>query len=176
MSDEFTRPDAITYDDVAHVRSARIHRLCDYWRSKHVGGRLPRRADILPEEIPTLLPYVLMVDLETEPFRVFYRLIGTRVATYNKRDFTGQYLDELDFPSTSRIIELYHAVMTERRPRFGAANLRSRSAAWVAFEYAVLPLSDDGVTVNKCLAMECYGDIDPEEIVEGIKLHKTSPD
>lgn len=172
MSDDLPRPSAQTYLDIADVRSPRIHRLYDYWRAQHQGDRLPRRADIHPEDIPHLLPYVLMIDLETSPFRVFYRLVGTKVAAYNKRDFSGHYLDEFTFPSGTAIADSYRAVVDSRRPRFGRGNLRSRIDSWVAFEYGLLPLSDDGRIVNKCLAIECYGDIDPDEIVEGLKTEK----
>ena len=37
-----------------------------------------------------------LVDLEENPFRVRYRLVGTEVVRYTGLDFTGRYLDELE--------------------------------------------------------------------------------
>lgn len=174
MPRDATRPGARVYDATDDVKSPRIRRLVAYWRSKQISDRPPRRADIYPEEIPGLLPYILLVDFTTAPFRVFYRLVGTQVVAYNKRDFTGHFLDELAFPSVSQIAERYRRVMTDAKPVYGAANLRSRIDTWVPFEYALLPLSDDGLTVNKCIAMECYGDVDPEDIAESARLKRGS--
>src|SRR3546814_10590958 len=58
----------------------------------------PRRADIDPVEIPRLMPYVLIADIEHAPFRVRFRLVGTKVVEATGFEFTGKYLDEITLP------------------------------------------------------------------------------
>ncbi len=63
--------------------------------AEKAGARaLPDRADLDPAEIPLLLPYILISEVE-QPFRIRYRLIGTEVVHVTGMNFTGHYLDEL---------------------------------------------------------------------------------
>ena len=50
-------------------------------------------------EIKPLLPHLLVTRYERNPFRVRFVLVGTWLAQYAGADFTGRYLDELDFSS-----------------------------------------------------------------------------
>src|SRR3546814_945976 len=81
------------------IESARIRELFAYWQDKRRGDLLPRRADIDPVEIPRLMPYVLIADIEHAPFRVRFRLVGTKVVEATGFEFTGKYLDEITLPN-----------------------------------------------------------------------------
>jgi hypothetical protein len=77
------------------MRSVRVQRLYEYWRAKAgAEGAVPRRGDIDPTELPDLLPNLMLLDVERDPLRFRYRLVGTRVVDFSYRDFTGTYLDE----------------------------------------------------------------------------------
>src|SRR3546814_13218922 len=73
------------------IESARIRELFAYWQDKRRGDLLPRRADIDPVEIPRLMPYVLIADIEHAPFRVRFRPAGTTVVAANGCRFTAKY-------------------------------------------------------------------------------------
>ncbi len=63
-----------------------------YWRSRHIDGRPPSRADIDPPvDLPQLLPNLLLLDRIDESFRV--RLIGSEITRRGGRDDTGQIID-----------------------------------------------------------------------------------
>jgi hypothetical protein len=68
-----------------------------YWRSKLIDGRLPRRSDINPIDIPRLMPHAVMLDVKREPeFDFRYRLIGTYVAEHLYTDHTGSWFSEIE--------------------------------------------------------------------------------
>jgi hypothetical protein len=63
---------------LARVRSTAIHGFDAYWRTKARGRRMPARADIDPAEIKPLLPDIVLLNVEWDPFRCRVRLRGTR--------------------------------------------------------------------------------------------------
>lgn len=68
----------------------------DWWSAKRVDGSPPGRADIDPIEVPRLLRWFLLSDIETgPPFRIRYRLVGTSIVEMWGNDFTGRYVDEI---------------------------------------------------------------------------------
>ena len=144
--------------EIAEVTSPRIHRLYAYWKTQREreGGRLPPRGDIAPDQIRDLLPNIMIVDVERDPLRFRYRLVGTRVVEYNGLEFTGRYLGEIGWPEEQDLIESYAAVVNSRMPIFGTLAWELVTGAMGRSEFARLPLSEDGETVSQILAMEDY--------------------
>ena len=83
--------------DISEISSPNIHRLYVYWTAKRGLHPVPYRRDIDPADLKPLLPELTISEFETDPFRVRYRLVGTRVAEISGLDYTGLYLDQLDF-------------------------------------------------------------------------------
>jgi hypothetical protein len=137
------------------ITSPRIRRLIAYWNSKRHGGALPRREDIDPGEIRDLLPNIVLVDIE-QPFRVRYRLVGTRVADFNRIDFTGRYLDELHWDGQGRYSRAYHLASTGREPVFGFDSWPLARDHTGRSEIVLLPLSGDGKRVDRCISLEDF--------------------
>ena len=71
-----------------------LRRLLAYWLGKRGPRRAPARADIDPLEIASLLPHVMLIDVEHAPLRFRYSLVGTEVVRNLGADMTGRYLDE----------------------------------------------------------------------------------
>lgn len=141
----------------AEVSSARIRAFDVLWRAK-AGQRLcPSRAEIDPGEIKDLLPYLILADIEYAPFRVRYRLCGTRISTSDD-ELTGRYLDEiasLDQPTRDFIQAQYQEACRDARPTFSRGQLyMPRSKFHRYMEAGVWPLSSDGKTIDKCAAIE----------------------
>jgi hypothetical protein len=72
-------------------------------------------------------------------------------------DFTGRVHDAVASLADSGIEDSYRQACVTKMPVFGRTGLYAGDHTWIGFEYAIFPLSDDGVTVNKCLAIECVG-------------------
>ncbi|WP_193367876.1 PAS domain-containing protein [Pelagibius marinus] len=68
-----------SFTDAAQTDSEIIRQRFGYWHSKCGPGAIPKRNDIDPGEIFPILPNILIVDFEQDPFRVKVRLVGTRI-------------------------------------------------------------------------------------------------
>ena len=129
-----------------------------YWRAKITGGRLPSRSDINPVEIARLMPNAVMVDVQREPELDFrYRLIGTTVAENLYKDHTGSWFSEIDYQKAPsqiwqnccRVVETGEALLPSTPyvgPRQGLTRI----------EDVILPLADDGETVDCLLVFVSY--------------------
>jgi hypothetical protein len=139
--------------------SPRVRQFDTYWRSKMKDARLPRPDEIDPGEIKHLLPFVVLVDIEPDPFRVRYRLCGTMVSYYDE-ELTGKYLEDLQNTTpeaAASINDLYRTVVSERRPVFVRIPSHSRQTGnLLTLEGAIWPLSTDGQMVDKCAAIEDF--------------------
>jgi len=147
---------------IEQLKSSRMREFHAYWNSKQRGIVLPQRQDIDPAEIKSHLPYLVLVDIEVDPFRVRYRLCGSMVQQYDE-ELTGKYLDELrntDPATIGLIYEYYRLVVAERRPVFVQGHSISRPTGNnLTMEGGIWPLSSDGRSIDKCVAIEDFPDL-----------------
>lgn len=139
-------------------RAVRNREMLDYWLKRRAGRRMPRRADIDPADIPTLLPHIMMTDISYAPFRVRYRLVGTAIAEFAKFDFTGQYADELQFQDEDGFdyAACYAKVAAAKSPGIGLSHwlVHGNAVRWI--EFLICPLATDDQLVTQCIATEDY--------------------
>lgn len=149
-------------EQAEQIESRLIRQLFVYWQSKcGAGGRIPRRADIDPAEIPRLIPNSLIVDVEYNPFRVRYRLVGTKVVQATGFEITGKYLDEIVLADDEGpFLESYQTACMTKAPILTRIKWHLDAETTGEYDACFLPLSDDGETVNKVLSMECYESIE----------------
>lgn len=130
-----------------------LRRLYDYWSGKRGGRRWPSREEILPSEIPALLPYIVLADVLQEGAAFRLRLVGTDVAF--GVDPTGLLLHE----AVPAGVYGDHITALFRRGAAGPGALYSRTR----YDYAdvtgprsiarlFMPLSADGSTIDKLMA------------------------
>jgi hypothetical protein len=151
------RPPHLSSTALDDVQSPRIRQLYEYWRSKCNDVIPPPRSAIEPAEIRPLLPFLMLAELSAQPFGIFYRLVGTAVARAHDEDFTGRAHGDVASFIESGIEESYRQAAATRAPVFGRTGLQLGDHSWLTCDYAIFPLSDDGIIVNKCLAIECSG-------------------
>lgn len=138
--------------------------LLAYWKSRCRDGRLPARADIDPLDIPRLLPFLYLVDIEPRsggatPHRFRYRLVGTGIVERNGSDPTGHYLDEFaDRPFHETIVADYTRCATEKRPVAAARRFLDAAGRRWPYQRLVLPLSENGHDVNMLLGGNAFAD------------------
>jgi hypothetical protein len=142
--------------DASEVTSRRVKDLHRYWQSKCGAGTLPPRAAIDPTEIPRLLPYLVITEIETEPMRVRYRLVGTQAVEATGWDFTNRYLDECGFVVEPLLLECYRRLVATRAPIFAyyewfKKDWRKSKGAIGANECGFFPLSSDGVRIDMAI-------------------------
>jgi hypothetical protein len=145
--------------DTDAIHSTKLRELYAYWRSKVAGGRLPSRADIDPAEIPLLLPHLFLVDVERNPQRFRFRLIGTQICAWAGRDATGMYVDDPGFGRRTAELTRQYGEVAARGLAFYIEQPASRKERDYAFyDRIVMPLAQDGRTVDMLL---CGADMLP---------------
>jgi hypothetical protein len=122
-----------------------------YWLGKRGSRPMPARRDLDPGDIGALLPYLTILDKVDGQFR--YRLHGSAAAQEIGRDLTGGFVGS--YVSTPESAEAMRAVcervFTISNPVFTTGEFTIKSGASHNISVLLLPLSDDGVTVNMAL-------------------------
>ncbi len=154
---------------IEQISSARIHRLNEYWQSKRKSGQpYVYRVDIDPADLRDILAMLSIADVEYDPLRFRYRLVGTRVVEYNHQEFTGQYLGEIGWQEESMLLGAYEKVVVDRRPHYGFYAWDLRSGGVGRCEFGMFPLTHDGETIHQVLAIEDYEfplrEVDPARV------------
>ena len=124
---------------------------------------MPACVDIDPVEMPRgLLPGINLVDVDSDERRYVYRLVGTAGVEVRRQDPTGKSVPEGFFgPSAADAPACYDRVVATRAPFRDAVPFIVPSGRHVMQEPIFLPLSDDGVNVNKILVFSCSRDRNP---------------
>lgn len=136
------------------LNSIPLQELFDYWSNRLTRQHLPSRQQIDPVDIPHLLSILSLVDVEEHPRRFRYRLMGTRVVDWFRRDFTGCYLG--DSGTASQDDELlrrgYNTVVDTRAPLVDVNCTPHLDRPYRQYEQLVLPLENhDDRRVNMLL-------------------------
>jgi hypothetical protein len=144
------------------VTSHAIQGFNAYWLRKGQGKAMPARADIDPAEIKPILPDLVLLNVEWEPFRCSVRLRGTRAEQFRPKHVT-KYLDEATTFEPGRR-EDYLAEMkfvaTQRRPAFSRDYLTTRSGLVRDIWAGVWPLAPLGERVNMLVVIEDFAGLD----------------
>lgn len=141
-----------------------IRQLFAYWQQIG-GGVTPDRQSVEPAAIKELLPYLMLVEFTDAPFRIRYRLTGTRVDEQTGINLTGRYLDEFaegaGEQAVHQLIEAYRRCAATGLPHHGVYEWPSRAGFLRQIGFGLFPLKVGGV-VRQCLSVEDYSDISPE--------------
>jgi hypothetical protein len=151
---------------LSEISSDLIQQFHRHWLQICVNGRLPKRADIDPANFKRILPNVILTELERDPFRVRYRLCGTRVVEFCG-NLTGRYLDEVgtgDVWSTAACLRQYQIVAAEGRPAFSFDWMVGQFGAHHPLQTGIWPLASDGRAVDLCIAVEDYSKLRPADM------------
>lgn len=136
-----------------------ITQLSAYWHGL-AGGMTPERGQFHIEDVASLLPYLLLCDFEFSPFRVRYRLSGTKVDQMTGMNLAGRYLDEFltgaYAQSVRDLLDYYEAASRTGLPQTltypWAGDNPLLKSIWVG----IFPLKVAGL-VTQCIAIEDYG-------------------
>jgi hypothetical protein len=144
------------YAHESELKSQMIHALHRWWMNRS-GADIPDRRDFDPADFKKLLPNILITDIEHAPFRVRYRVVGTRVVEATGFNITGRYLDEL-MPTEPEApwLDLYQRCCENRKPMIGTSTCTTTSGGLFTHEFGLFPLRKNGMTVDQVLSIEDY--------------------
>ena len=156
------------FERADQARSSKLKLLFEYWRRLHRNGKPGQRTDFDPSEVPSLLSSLLLGDIHGDPFRVYFRLVGTRVAAFSRLDFSGLYLDALDYRGRDSIewLDCYRRIHETGIGVVGVNRVSWPDDEPMEYEFAILPLERDGNSPGSFVAIEDYDSIDPRKILE----------
>lgn len=120
-----------------------------YWERMRGDRSLPSRRDLDPTEIPSLLPFVMLVDVEPDPLDFRFRLIGGAVEKIVARHTKRRRFSTISFMAAGNPVWADYAEVVEKR-RLLVADVgyvgNDRSIRRV--RHCLMPLSNDGSNVN----------------------------
>lgn len=143
--------DTLEYD-------SRLVALKRYWQAIHPPNGLPGRQHFDPLAVPSLLPWLILVDVARDPLRFRYRLIGTAHVDSLGFNPTGRWFDEAhpNFGETSACRE-FVAVVERGEPAYYRGPLTFvTTKAYLEIERLTLPLARDGKTIDMLLCIAVH--------------------
>lgn len=154
----------IPFDQMTSPIVRRFHNI---WQAKRGDRLMPSWQDIDPSEMRAILPNMFVISIEQSPFRIFYRLIGTKAVVF-RHELTGRYLDEVvEYSDEVRaeLVKEYQMVCAQKRPTYSKDTLKTKFGNTLIVFGSIFPLSSDGETVDRCIAVEDYeGGSRPDDI------------
>jgi hypothetical protein len=119
-----------------------------YWDGKRRGRRWPARGDLDPLDFPYVLGWVALVDVDREPLRFRYRLMGVLLVERFGFDMTGRSLEEFPQPQFRRFLEEVWSDTVQRAAPTHQFHDMLVDGHRRDFETLRLPLASDGETID----------------------------
>ncbi len=126
-----------------------------YWRGIKGEAKFPLRADLVPEKIVALWPYIVMVDVINGGEDYFVRLFGQKlVDVYGEQ--TGRNMSDSTVPDLvwDRSKLLFDFCLANAAPSYAYWPVTSsKRRALIDVEALCLPLSSDGSSPDKLISL-----------------------
>jgi hypothetical protein len=121
-----------------------------FW--KQTGGeRYPARHDLSHTQLKRWMGNLAIIRLVPPHGRLRVDLVGTRIVEIDGVDSTGRFLDEIAPPhAVDILLEPYRTVLDQGGPHYHRFTPPTRPST--AVHRLLLPLADDGVTVDRILS------------------------
>ncbi len=138
----------------------RVAYMYAYWRRiRPAPDLLPGRRHFDPIDVPRALASTWMLDVQREPFRLKYRLIGTNIVRMIGGDFTGRWFDEArpNLLKSMPGLERYRLMVETGRAtwRRGIPVLAA-DPYWKTSENVMMPMASDGRNVDLLMCCSVY--------------------
>ena len=139
----------------AQLVIAEQRQLFDYWLERAAGAAMPARRAIRPADIPHLLPNICLIDIHRPPYRLRFRLAGTRVRDIYDREVTGLYFDDIDWGGQAEYWRTAHERVADTgRPAQGVVRSLKASKDHLVHFWLRLPLATDGPDASMILGYD----------------------
>jgi len=134
------------------IRSQIVLAGYQYWLSRRnaLNVRAPARNDLDPlTEVPRLVPYMMLKDVQQEPPDFRYRLIGTALRGHMSQDWTGKWLSSIPFQSAGSTVWANNLWVTQNvAPLLARPPYIGPHKDFLHVESVILPLASDHVSVD----------------------------
>ena len=137
-----------TIDDLSSEEQVAFYQ---HWLELKGDKVMPARSDFDPINVPKLLPFLSLEDVEHDPVRFQVRLVGTK--TSSLQTAKGLYLDEID--GTEEIVIMLKEMVRRKEPYFYISNVKWDERRYKTYSSLIVPFSDDGERVTLAMACHC---------------------
>ena len=136
----------------APIRSRALQHLVDWWLAARGERLMPALTDVNPVEIPKVLTRIWLCDYLPESGRIRYRLAGDEINDFWGFSLAGRHLDEV-VPAERLASAVHKCRLAIELPAIVtvASCLSLTDEITRRGERVILPLSNDGRTVNALL-------------------------
>jgi hypothetical protein len=122
--------------------------LLSLWESKRRPLLLPRRSDFDPVNLKPHLGWLCIAEVLPDRNDLIYRLIGTGIVETVGRDATRRRVSEI-LPAGA--LRIFQHLMRAPQPTRTYGQVEWRGKGYISHESLMLPLADDGTTVDRFL-------------------------
>jgi hypothetical protein len=152
-----------------HITSRLVLGFFAYWERVRAGRPAPGWTEIDPAAIKPLLPYLLVAEVQHEPFDLRYRLVGTEVVASYGYDPTWDTLCSTHRATEDIWFHLYRRVIETKRPCFGQYTLQTGPHDVARVDTGTFPLASDGMTIDRIIEVEDW------DMARGLKHRTVDP-
>ena len=110
---------------------------------------MPARVDIEPAQLASVLPLLVLIDVEKDPFRFKVRLMGSENVKVLGEDMTGKYLENL--VGYEKLRDKMIWLVENRLPYLSCDKVDWKAKSYMSYHALGLPLSDNDRDVNMIL-------------------------
>lgn len=122
------------------------------WLAARGTAEMPARRQITAAVLEPLVAQTLVFGVEREPLDFRYLEMGSRMRALSNNDYTGRLLSEIPHQrAPSTVWDHLTAAMDARAPVRGVLPYVGRSRDITSIFHIVLPLAEDGETVDRLL-------------------------
>ena len=150
------------------IASPKVLDLYRFWRHCAGGRRIPFRRDVHLEDVPDLLPYIIVLSYIPETNAVQYviagdaveRALGISLTNLNPERIIYEDPDEATFWD-----EIDRAALVDGKPVFGVQWNMSVTGLAYPLEFTTLPMLDDSGRVRSAVGLEDYSQMQADNVV-----------
>lgn len=131
--------------DPTRISDPNVRQFLELWFAAHRDGRPPGKEFLDPLRLRFLLGSISLLEVQHQPLRFRYRLVGTDIVQRLGMELTGKWLD--DHPDKNLrplLIEGAAIVYREGKPGYCRAQTRTLGEDWLLELVAVPLLGADG--------------------------------
>jgi hypothetical protein len=123
---------------------------------------MPSRSDLDPFSVPRLLPCIGLIDVVDGLSEARFRLAGTRLRDIYGEEITGKRIDRVFAGACADYWDRVHATVLEKAaPLSGVVRGPAEGRDHILLFWMRLPLSQDGVRVDRILCYDTAGTNEP---------------
>lgn len=134
--------------------SSRMSALKLLWLDRKSASKLPAREDFSPVDLRDWLGNISLVDVQVQPRRFRWRLIGTTIVEVLERDSSGRWFDEIyGDMELADFVQAYSLCVDRHLPVTFRGSVVFAGKDHIEFQMLQLPLAGNGTDVDMILLM-----------------------